>query len=380
MPPTRALARYLGVSRNTVVAAYDRLLSEGFLITRTGDGTFVAGVLPKRSRTGGPAETSFADHRLAEFWRHIADRGETPTPAQCRYDFRPGYPDVGRFPFDIWTRLSKRVTRGIRQGQTFDNQPQGLASLRDAIANHVSLTRAIACTSDDIVVTNGVMHSISLLARILVTPGQTEVAIEEPGYPPIFTAFAAVGARVHSVPVDEQGLVVDQLPASARVVVVNPSHHVPLGVTMSRDRRRALLEFALAYDAVVIESDCSGDLRIDGFPLDALQSIDGAGSVFYVGTFARSTFPWVCIGFVVAPPWALTALIAAKRYGETHSESLSQAVLAAFISEGHLARHLRKMRQVYRERYDVLRGELLRHCGDYLTPAHVRFDLHDPRV
>jgi GntR family transcriptional regulator / MocR family aminotransferase len=376
MPPTRRFAAAFGISRNTAVAAYDLLLSEGYLTTHTGKGTFVAELHPSLGRPSIPLGPTVEDQRLAEFWRSAKVPTDAPAPTPCRYDFRPGYPDVGRFPFGVWQRLSNRAARTFYKLRAFENESAGLVALRSAIANHVSFARALACTSEDIVVTTGTMHAINLLARILVTPGQSDVVIEEPGYPPMRTAFAAAGARVLPVPVDEEGIEVDKLPESARVICVSPTHQVPLGVTMSAGRRAELLRFAEEFNAVVIESDYDGEFRIGGHPLDALRSIDRAGTVFYVGTFAKSVFPWLCIGFVVTPPWARTALISAKRNAETYSAALAQGTLAAFINEGHLARHVRKMRTIYRERYHVLRDALVMHCSNHLKPISISTGVH----
>ncbi|WP_329955905.1 PLP-dependent aminotransferase family protein [Cupriavidus necator] len=224
--------------------------------------------------------------------------------------------------------------------------------LREAIASHVSFARAVACGADDVVVTSGAQQAFDLIARVLVTPGKTVVAVEDPGYPPLRHAFAAAGARLVPVPVDDEGMQVDQLPAGARVICVTPSHQFPLGATLSLARRRALLAFARRHGAVVVEDDYDGEFRHGGRPLDALQTLDQDQLVWYVGTFSRSLFPGLRLGYAVVPPWARDAVVAAGQYTDWHSALLAQDTLAAFMAEGHLARHIRKMRAAYTGRRD----------------------------
>lgn len=236
--------------------------------------------------------------------------------------------------------------------------------------------RAVSCLAENVVVTAGAQQAIDLLARILVTPGQTLFAIEEPGYPPVRAAFAAARARIVSIPVDSEGLMVEHLPDDTQVIYVTPSHQSPLGVTLSARRRAALLDFAGSRGAVVIEDDYDGKFRFNGRPLDALQTLDRNESVFYVGTFSKSLFPALRLGFVVAPPWARRSLIAAKTYTDWHYAVLTQDTLTAFIEEGHLARHVRKTHKIYAERRTVLLRALARYCGDRLHPIGADVGLH----
>jgi GntR family transcriptional regulator/MocR family aminotransferase len=261
LPATRALAALLGVSRNTAVAAYDLLLSEGYLAARPGAGTYVAYASPRStSRAVAPGDSA-TDARLNPFWRS-APRLLSSTPSTtCRFDFRVGLSDKSAFPFQVWRRLSARALRALSKAPAAYADPQGRASLREAIATHVSFARAVACRADDVVVTAGAQQAFDLLARVLVTPGRTTVAVEDPGYPPISTAFASNGANVVPVAVDREGLIVEQLPPQTRVVCVTPSHQFPLGHAMSLRRRVALLDFARIRGAVVIEDDYDGEFR-----------------------------------------------------------------------------------------------------------------------
>jgi len=374
LPATRALAEGLGVSRNTAVAAYDLLLSEGYLAARPGAGTYVADVLrrPKRSE---PVAAPGVDRRLNVLWR-TPPSVPPPTAPPYRFDLRVGLPDTSGFPFHVWRRLSARALRTVSKAPAAYADPQGRRALRAAIAQHVSFARAVACQPDDIVVTSGAQQAFDLLARILVTPGRTAVAIEEPGYPPIRAAFVAAGARIAPVAVDGEGLMVDRLPADARVICVTPSHQYPTGVAMSPRRRAALLDVAQARGAVVIEDDYDSEFRFAGRPLDALQTLDRTGCVFYVGTFSKSLFPALRLGFVAVPPWARPALVTAKQIADWHAPVLAQDTLAAFIIDGHLARHVRKMRKIYHERRAVLLRALARHWGGRLQPIPSDAGLH----
>ncbi|MBS1213056.1 MAG: GntR family transcriptional regulator [Proteobacteria bacterium] len=376
LPSTRAFAAAVGVSRNTAVAAYDLLLSEGYLVVRPGAGTYVANIQPRLHRSRASAAPPAAEEHLHEPWRAPAPALPRVSGVPCRGDFRVGLPDKASFPFPVWRRLSARALRALSKASPLYDQPQGREALRRAIAKHVSFARAVCCAPDQVVVTAGAQQAFDLLARILVTPGQTVVAVEEPGYPPLRNAVAAAGGKIVAIPVDAEGLIVDSLPAETRVICVTPSHQFPLGITMSTGRRGALLEFARERGAVLIEDDYDGEFRLGGRPLDALQTLDRGESVFYVGSFSKSLFPELRLGFVIAPTWALPALVAAKSCADWHCPTLTQDTLADFIAEGHLARHVRKMGKVYSGRRAALLQALSRYCGDRLRPMGDAVGLH----
>lgn len=377
LPPTRAFAAAYGVSRNTAVATYDLLLSEGYLSTRRGAGTYVANVLPKvPERRASPDRNSSYARRLNAFWHRPEPAALAAPKSAPRLDFNVGVPDVTMFPFDVWRRLSSRALRIFSKAPAVYERPQGRPALREAIAKHVSFARAVACGADDITVTAGAQQAFDLLARILITPNRSIVAVENPGYPPLRMAFEATGARIFYAPVDDEGLIVERLPANTRVVCVTPSHQFPLGVAMSARRRAALLEFAQARGAVVVEDDYDAEFRYGDRPLDALQTLDRSESVFYVGTFSKSLFPAIRLGFIVAPSWARRSLAAAKQCADGHCAVLAQETLAAFISEGHLARHVRRMRHEYGARRQILLDGLRKDFSQWLTPLESAAGLH----
>ena len=373
LPSTRRLAQALGISRNTAIAAYELLAGEGYVVTTPAGGSFVAR-LPVRAPPGKARTAAEGDARLAPAWRHR--RVPQEPPAALRFDFSLGVPDKTLFPFDIWRRLSARALRQLSARPAAYAEPQGRPALREAIARHVSFSRAVACTAQDLVVTAGAQQAFGLIARVLVTPGRTVVAVEDPGYPPLRRAFEAAGAVVHPVACDAQGLRVDRLPEAARIVCVTPSHQFPLGMAMSAQRRAELLAFARARPAVIVEDDYDGEFRYGGRPLDALQTLDRDESVFYVGTFSKSLFPGLRLGYAIVPAWARAALAAAKREADWHCGLLQQDTLAAFIEEGHLARHVRRARRAYGERRARLLAALAREAGGLLQPVPSEAGLH----
>ena len=375
LPPTRALAASYGVSRNTAIATYDLLLSEGYISTRQGAGTYVADVLPKVRERSSPKRNLRRERHLQSFWQQPDDRSDMWT-GELRYRFQLGVPDTSQLPLEVWRRLAARALRTFARNSPAAESVCGRTALREAVAKHVSFARAVACSPGDITVTAGAQQAFDLLARILVTAKRTIVAMEDPGYPRARLAFEAAGAKIVAVPVDEEGLIVDKLPANARVIYVTPSHQFPTGAVMSPRRRAALLEFASTRDAVVIEDDYDAEFRFGARPLDALQTLDRSDSVFYVGTFSKCLFRELRLGFVVAPTWAQRALAAAKACADGQCPPLMQETLAAFIDEGHLVRHVRRMRQIYGGRREVLLVGLQQHLSPWLAPVPSSAGLH----
>jgi GntR family transcriptional regulator/MocR family aminotransferase len=375
MPSTREAAAALGIARNTVVAAYDLLIAEGYVLPQRGAKAVVADVAPRILRRRLRVSSSTTGMRLNPLWGDPPLRPEPDRklPARC---FRLGVPEHKFFPHETWRRLHAQALRAWSK-QPFAYPPsEGLPELRAAIAQHVAFARAVACAADDVIVTSGAQQSVDLIARMLVTPGQTRVAVENPGYPQVRAAFAAAGAQLVPVPVDAEGLRVDELPHDVRIVSVTPSHQSPTGVAMSLPRRMGLLDFARTHDAMIVEDDYDGEFRFGGRPLDALQTLDGDGRVFYVGTFSKSLFPALRKGFVVAPAWARDRLVAIKHCCDSHCDAVVQSTLAAFIRDGHLARHVRRMRPIYAQRREALLDGLRLELGAWLEPIPSEAGLH----
>jgi GntR family transcriptional regulator/MocR family aminotransferase len=385
LPASRKSADFFGLSRNTVAAIYDRLANEGFIVARQGSGTYVADVSLKTTARDSSA-TAF---RLNPFWLapevtsalgFWRDPRQSSAPsAVASIDFRPALIDPRLFPFDIYRRVSAKQLRGLEKKPASFKSAQGNQGnfhLREAITHHIAVTRAVVCRPDDVVVTSGAQQAFDLLARILVTPGKTRVAFEDPGYPPMRIPFAAVGAKILSVPIDEEGLVVDALPSDVGVICVCPSHQFPLGITMSKRRRLQLVEFARRHGAVIIEDDYDGEFRHDATPLQSLRATDPADVVFYVGTFSKCMLPSLRLGFVVAPDWACRTLVAAKNCLDWHCSTPLQTGVAAFITEGHLTHHVRRMRRIYKARRQLLNELLKREFADWLEPIPSPYGMH----
>ncbi|MGC1521805.1 MAG: PLP-dependent aminotransferase family protein [Steroidobacteraceae bacterium] len=390
LPPARKSEAFFGVSRNTVVQVYEKLANEGYVKTRHGSGTFVA----KRRSVATPARARvrdiLPDRRLSAFWTDpgissaIGFWHDEPGPASGlrhsrHVDFRPALVDARLFPHEVFRRVNGKQLRELERKPASHKSPQGNQGkfyLRDAIARHISLTRAVVCQADDIVVTSGAQQAFDLLARALVTRNQTVVAIEDPGYPPMRVAFAAAGARLVPVRVDEEGLCVEELPPDVGVICVCPSHQFPLGMTMSARRRKALVDFARRHGAVIVEDDYDGEFRYDTSPLAALRTPVDADIVFYVGTFSKCMLPALRLGYIVAPEWALPTLVTVKNSLDWHSSTPVQSAVAGFMAEGHLARHVRRMRQVYRKRRELLLGALSSDLGEWLDPVPSCYGMH----
>ncbi|MEU0558526.1 PLP-dependent aminotransferase family protein [Dactylosporangium sp. NPDC006015] len=367
VPPSRELARDLAVSRNTVAVAYDRLVGDGFLEGRAGAGTFVAMPPPASGSRRAPVGALRPSPRFT--FR------ERPSVAPARYDLRAGHPDGALFPLATWRRL---LTRSLSASPVY-GEPAGLPALRAAIARSVGLSRSVRASPEDVLVTNGAQQGLDLVGRVLIEPG-TVVAVEEPGYPPAREAFESLGARVVPVPVDGSGLVVDALPRSARLVYVTPSHQYPLGVPMTMPRRSALLGWAERHGAAIVEDDYDSEFRYSDRPpfavLEPLQSLDRAGRVVYVGSFAKTLLPALRLGFLVAPASLRPALVAAKRLTDWHAEPAAQAALASFIDDGQLRRHVRSVTRVYATRHDLVTAAARGVLADRFTLVPSSAGLH----
>jgi GntR family transcriptional regulator/MocR family aminotransferase len=348
LPPSREMARRLNVSRTTVTVAYDRLTGEGFAQTRTGAGTFVSPEVPRPSDKEAPARDAL---RPRPVWASIPGPRAFVLPAEL--DFRTGLTDSSSFNYETWRRLTARELQASVVGKAVPGDPAGHPALRRAIARHIGTSRGIEAGPEAVTVTNGTQQALDLVARVLVAPGET-VAVEDPGYQPPRLLFESHGLRVAGVPVDDEGLVVDQLPADVRLVYVTPSHQYPLGMAMSLPRRIALLEWAERHDAAVIEDDYDSEFRYGGRPIEPLHTLDRSGRVIYVGSLSKSMLPTLRLGFVVTPPPLHDAVHSAKFVTDWHTPLPAQGALARFIDEGWLARHVRKMRNVYRERHQTL--------------------------
>lgn len=362
MPPTRLLAQQVGVARKTATTAYERLIAEGWLTARVGDGTYVSTGLAEAPLPAGEAPRLPA--RVAE-WLALETPLLTPpdTGTGARYRFQPGQSDTSRFPHDAWARCVREALKRERGRAPGQPDAAGEMALRQAIARHIAFTRGMVCAPADILVTAGAQQGLDLAIRLLLQPGSV-VAMEEPGYPMARAMFRASGATVVPVPVDAHGLVVEALPEVADLVYVTPSHQSPLGVPMSLARRSALLDWAARRQAMILEDDYDSEFRYDGEALDALQTLDRHGRVIYLGTFSKTMMATLRCGYLALPPGLMPAARKVKHLMDWYTGTLMQQALARFIAEGHLMRHIRRSH----ERHAQRRARLLARLHDDLAP------------
>ncbi|GLY93515.1 PLP-dependent aminotransferase family protein [Actinoplanes sp. NBRC 103695] len=351
LPASRVYAAELGVARGSVAAAYERLVAEGYLTARVGRGTFVAPV-----RTGSKPRRVVDDPLRPRAGWDLRPLPVSSSDSKPRYDFRTGIPDAELFPFDTWRRLVAAEVRLRANSPGTYADPAGHPALRAAIARYLGVARSIRVTPDDVLVTNGTQQALDLIARVLLRPGDV-VAVEEPGYPPARRLFGSLGARVCGVPVDAEGLVVDELPGNARLVYATPSHQFPLGRPMSLARRHALLDWARRRPAAIVEDDYDSEFRFSSRPLEPLYGL-GPGRVLYAGTFSKSMLPTVRTGFVLMPPSLREALVAARQVTDGFGQAAVQAALARFIDDGELAKHVRRATRAYAARHAAIVARL----------------------
>lgn len=386
LPATRALANDLGVSRNIVLLAYRHLLAEGYVGGRAGSGTYVASELPDailHAPPGGPRRAAVsATPRLSAFGRRLADPPPRPASrrgrAAIRYDFRYGLPVTDGFPLARWRKLVTAQARLTTPDSLGYGPPEGHAPLREAIAGYLRRSRGVHCVPDQIVVVNGSQQALDLAARILLDPGDQAV-IEEPHYPGAREAFLGAGARLIPVAVDDEGLDIARLgrsARSARLVSVTPSHQFPTGAVMSLARRLALLRWADATGAYVVEDDYESEYRYARRPVEAIQGLDRRGRVIYIGTFSKVLFPALRLGYMVLPEVLVAPVRAAKWCADRHTASFGQELLAQFIREGHFERHVRRARVMLAGRRAALLDAIRTHLGARVDVSGTDAGLH----
>ncbi len=358
LPSSRELASELAVSRTTIVAAFDQLLAEGYVEGVAGSGTFIARVLPDDFVRSQQNNEDATRQRLVEGPKlsrrgYLID-GLQPFSGMPAEAFAPGRPDVSLFPFDLWARLHARIWRSPSVETLNATDPLGYRPLREALAKYLIEVRALRCDPSQVLIVSGAQQAYDLIGRVLLDPGD-EVWYEEPGFPPGKAAYAAAGARIVPVSVDDNGLVVDEgraLSAKARLASVTPSHQYPLGSVMSLGRRRELLGWAADANAWIVEDDYDGEFRYDGRPMASLQGLDRERRVIYIGSFSKVLLPSIRLGFVVVPEHVVAAFGRARALVDQYPAMWQQPTMEMFISENYLASHIRRVRRIYKNRRD----------------------------
>src|SRR5262245_54210247 len=363
LPPTRELANELGISRNTVMTAYDQLTSEGYIEGRVGSGAWVTSALPEemlqsrpipaRAPVGSPQRKAISKRgeRLVSVLPPVRHQG-----AGKLLPFRGAFPDPASFPFEVWTRLLAKYSRNPSHDLFGYAHVAGYPRLREAIAAYLRAARAVKCEADQVIIVPGSQVALELATQMLLDPGDT-VLMEDPGYFGVRGVFIRAGARIAPVPVDQEGISLEVVKSNrdqARMVYVTPSHQFPLGATLPLARRLELLDWARAAGAWIIEDDCDGEYRYAGRPIASLQGLDSENRVIYTGTFSKVLFPSLRIGYLVVPPDLVDAFITGRIMIDLQPATIPQAALADFIEEGHLTRHLRRMRKLYGSRQGLL--------------------------
>ena len=378
IPSTRALALSLGVSRTTVTQCYEDLISEGYLQAAIGSGTFICQHLPEELLRAEPVRRSpkltpplKQPLRLSAYGNRAHNSARPERRRQdAKLSFGHWRPAFKQLPLRHWRRLVSRHSRSNgRAVFDYSEDSLGFEPLREAIAAYLSRSRAVQCEPGQVLICSGAQRAVDLITRVLIDPGDA-VAMEDPGYLGARQVFMAQGADLLPVRVDESGIVVKELHKNSnsniKLVYVSPSHQFPTGILLSLSRRLELLAWAAQQNAFIIEDDYDSEYRYGGRPVPALQGLDQNESVIYVGTFSKVLFPSLRLGYLVAPPRLVEILARAKWLVDRQSPLIEQYALTDFINEGHLERHIRRMRTLY----DRRRNALVDAFSDYL-PSRV---------
>ena len=379
LPATRDLSQSYRISRATVIAAFEQLKSEGYVEGRIGSGTYVTHVLPDTLlQVGRVRQQEQLPHRRVSFSLY-ARRLPPFRPMRLRpvRAFRANEPALDQFPTTLWAQVAARRLRRVSAQLLAGGDPLGYRPLREAVAEYLNTSRGVKCTADQVLIVSGAQEGLDRTARVLLNAGQS-VWMEEPGYPGAAVVFRALGARICRVPVDSEGLnlkyAIRQW-ATGRLVYVTPAHQFPLGVTMSLRRRLELLEWARRSGTLIFEDDYDSEYRYSGRPVPALQGLDRAGVVIFAGSFTAVLFPALRLGYLVVPNDMVDIFAAAESVSTHHPPLLEQAILCDFIAEGHFARHVRRMRELYADRLSLLLEGAREKLGDSLEISNVEAGL-----
>jgi len=382
LPSSRTLAAALGISRSTVTQSYDQLVSEGYLQTVVGSGTIVSEYLPddllsasatKTARSPAPGkQDKTLISKLSTYGASVADAAPLDTDeVQRSINFSTGIPALDQFPMKTWRRLLLRHCRDSPEKLLgYATGSKGERVLREAISVYLARSRAVRCDPDQVLIVNGSQQAIDLVTKLLIDYGDT-VAIENPGYLGARRVFLAQGAKLVPVPVDGSGMVIEKLPSlltkNVKLIYLTPSHQFPTGAVLSLSRRLELIARTAGTGTLIIEDDYDSEYRYCSRPIPALQGLDENENVIYIGTFSKILFPSLRVGYMVVPKSLSRVFARARWLADRQSPTLEQLVLADFINEGFLDRHLRRMRALYDRRRQVLVQGLQQYFDDRVT-------------
>ncbi|MCO5396672.1 PLP-dependent aminotransferase family protein [Ralstonia sp. 21MJYT02-11] len=400
LPPSRLLAKELRIARNTVTQVYEQLVLEGYAASTTGRGTFVAdtspdeivGAVNKDSDRLEESESATLDDdqdEAADTWHPASPTKQVLSARGQRLlagvgvskhqwgAFMPGVPDVTRFPAHAWNRLQNKYWRRTPHNLLTYAPGGGLPFLRHALADYLRASRSVHCTPEQVVITTGIHQSIDLAVRLLSDPGDI-IWTEDPCYWGLRSVLQVSGLQPRPIAVDDEGInpSAADLAQPPKLILVTPSHQYPLGMVMSLARRRVLLEYARQHGCWVIEDDYDSEFRYGSRPLASLQGLDTNGQVIYVGSFGKTLFPGLRVGYIVLPERLAQSFATASAELYREGQLLQQAVLAEFIAEGHLASHIRKMRTLYGQRRQILLEAAARRYGNAFTAVGGDAGLH----
>jgi GntR family transcriptional regulator / MocR family aminotransferase len=363
LPATRDLATQYGLSRPTIVTAFEQLQSEGYVEGKVGSGTYVSETLPDELLQAPRAKSAAKTKRRAVVLSAYARRLQPLAHRESRSAraFRASQPALDAFPMTLWTKVATRRMRRVSTQLLAGGAALGYRPLREAVAEYLNTSRGVKCGPDQVLIISGVQQALDRAAHLLLNPGDA-VWMEEPGYPGAAAAFQAVGAKIVPVPVDSEGLNLEVAlqrlrkngGSRPRLLYVTPAHQFPLGMTMSLRRRLSLLEWARRSPTIIFEDDYDSEYRYSGRPIPALQGLDRAAVVIFAGSFTDVLFPALRLAYLVVPEDMVDIFAAAESVSTHHPPLIDQAILCDFIREGHFARHVRRMRELYAERLSVL--------------------------
>ena len=374
LPSSRSLAQELGLSRNTVLACYEELVAEGFVMGRVGSGSYVAAIEPRLA----PSANAVPPAPPSAYARRALAANQRPTIGgehkDLRYNLQYGVPLTNAALTTAWRR---ELARAAAYADVDYPRAQGDVELRTAICDYLARRRGVLAAPDDVLIVSGTQEAFALSAQVLLDPGD-RVVLEEPHYPPAWKVYRAHGARVDAVAVDDDGLVCERLPASdpPKLVCVTPSHQFPLGSVMSLPRRLALLGYAQAHGSWILEDDYDGEFRYGGAPLAALRSLDSHDRTLYVGTFSKTLFPSLRLGYMVLPAALREPFRVAKLLSTFGCPAIEQRALAQFIRDGGFERHLRRAALTLRARRAALTEGLAAHAGDRVDVLDSHAGMH----